>query len=116
MFKSTIFIASLLFVNSTVANADEAESFVKKSRNGYCHYNTSDFYTRTMNYEKFDTLSSCLESGGKIPPTNSNDHTAPEVKMSRSMICHDKSSAFYEQTKNFVAFESLEACRFNGGK
>ena len=100
---------------ATFAAANE-ENIIKKSVNGYCHYHTSDFFSRTMNFEKFETLSSCLEAGGKFPPTNKERNTTPEVKLSRSMICHDKDSAFYEQTKNFVAFESLEACRRNGGK
>ena len=112
-----IFVASLL-AQMTLMNFTFAEdvNVVKKSANGYCHYKTSDFYSRTMNYEPFDTLSSCLASGGKLPPTNKESNTSPKVKMSRSMICHDTNSAFYEQTKNFVAFESLELCRANGGK
>lgn len=116
MFNNTILITGLLFIYSTAAGAEDAASFVKKSRNGYCHYQTSDFYTRTMHFEKFETLGACMESGGKFPPTNKVTNTTPEVKMSNSMICHDKNSAFYEQTKNFVAFENLENCRANGGK
>ncbi|SNY58480.1 hypothetical protein SAMN06297280_3416 [Arsukibacterium tuosuense] len=116
MFKKTIFIAGLLFIYSTAASGEESENVVKKSRNGYCHYQTSDFYTRTMHFEKFETLAACIASGGKFPPTNKVNNATPEVKMSNSMICHDKNSAFYEQTKNFVAFENLENCRANGGK
>lgn len=116
MFKFVILISGLILINTTSAIAQDAEGFVKKSRNGYCHYPTSDFYTRTMNFEKFETLAACMESGGKFPPTNKVSNTTPEVKMSKSMICHDKNSAFYEQTKTFVAFENLENCRANGGK
>ena len=112
-----IITASLLiqFTLMTYVHAAD-DNIVKKSANGYCHYKTSDFYNRTMNFEPFDTLSSCLASGGKLPPTNKENNTSPAVKMSRTMICHDTNSAFYAQTKNFVAFESLESCRANGGK
>ena len=114
--KKIFAVGFLLQLSLTISvNATESE-LVKKSTNGYCHYKTSDFYSRTINYEPFDTLSSCLASGGKLPPTNKENNTSPAVKMSRTMICHGKDSAFYEQTKNFVAFESLEACRANGGK
>lgn len=105
----------LQLVMPNCVNAAES-NLVKKSTNGYCHYKTSDFYSRTMNFEPYDSLSACIASGGKFPPTNKETNTSPVVKMSRTMICHDKDSAFYEQTKNFVAFESLEACRAHGGK
>ena len=40
---------------------------VKKSLNGICHKEGSVYYTKTRVYKKFDSLVSCLESGGRLP-------------------------------------------------
>lgn len=83
--KKIFAVGFLLQLSLTISvNATESE-LVKKSTNGYCHYKTSDFYSRTMNYEPFDTLSFCLASGGKLPPTNKENNTSPAVKMSRTI-------------------------------
>lgn len=41
---------------------------------------------------------------------------AEVVKKSRSDICHDQRSRFYERTKNFEAFSTIEACLESGGR
>ncbi|PYE35212.1 uncharacterized protein DUF1524 [Idiomarina fontislapidosi] len=38
------------------------------------------------------------------------------IKQSRSGICHDPSSPYYQRTKNFTAYDSLRACLANGGR
>jgi len=38
------------------------------------------------------------------------------VKMSNSGLCHPPQSSWYERTKNYQAFASLEACLASGGK
>jgi hypothetical protein len=38
------------------------------------------------------------------------------VKKSESGICHDKTSASYEQTKKFTEFKSVDECLKSGGK
>lgn len=38
------------------------------------------------------------------------------VKMSNSGICHKPGSTYYEQTKNFVPYKSLQDCLNNGGR
>ena len=38
------------------------------------------------------------------------------VKMSKTGICHNPGSTYYEQTKNFVPYKSLEDCLNNGGR
>ena len=38
------------------------------------------------------------------------------VKKSRSGICHDSSSAYFDQTKSFEAFQSIETCLNSGGR
>jgi hypothetical protein len=41
---------------------------------------------------------------------------AAEVKQSRSGICHDASSPYYEKTQNYTAFSSLHECLKDGGR
>lgn len=45
-------------------------------------------------------------------------HCASEkpVKKSRNHICHDKSSPFYDQVKNFKPYRTLNACLNSGGR
>jgi hypothetical protein len=45
-------------------------------------------------------------------------HTADAavVKMSNSGLCHPPQSSWYERTKNYQAFESLDACLASGGE
>jgi len=38
------------------------------------------------------------------------------VKKSKSGICHDKFSSYYERTKNFKSFNSLNKCLDSGGR
>ena len=38
------------------------------------------------------------------------------VKMSKTGICHKPGSTYYEQTKSFVSYISLEDCLNNGGR
>ena len=38
------------------------------------------------------------------------------VKMSNSGICHTPSSTYYEQTKNFKPYKTLDDCLKDGGR
>ena len=40
----------------------------------------------------------------------------PPVKKSRSGICHPKGGTYYGRTKNFKAYNSMEACLQSGGR
>ena len=40
----------------------------------------------------------------------------PAVKKSRSGICHDHNSRWYDQTIHFEAFATLNACLESGGR
>ena len=44
------------------------------------------------------------------------DDSSPNVKKSKSGICHDNSSAFYSKTKTFIPFNSIEECINGGGR
>ncbi len=48
---------------------------------------------------------------------NVNQGNSPNVKKSKSGICHSKdSSSSYSRTKNFTAYQSLELCLKSGGR
>ena len=38
------------------------------------------------------------------------------VKMSKSGICHKPGSTYYEQTKNFTPYKTLDECLRSGGR
>ncbi len=42
-------------------------AIIKKSRNGICHNSSSSWFARTKKYTSFNSLDSCLESGGRLP-------------------------------------------------
>lgn len=42
--------------------------------------------------------------------------SGPEVKLSRTGICHIRGSRYYAQTKNFVAYTNLDTCIRAGGR
>ena len=42
-------------------------SVIKKSNSGLCHPPQSSWYERTQNYQPYDSLDACLDSGGKLP-------------------------------------------------
>ena len=55
-------------------------------------------------------LASCFDN----TPTANELET--NVKQSSSGICHDRTSSSYTRTKNFKAFDSLQACLDDGGR
>ena len=46
-----------------------------------------------------------------VTPQNS-----PEVKLSRTGICHARGSRYYQQTRNFVAYGNIDECLRAGGR
>lgn len=44
------------------------------------------------------------------------DAAGPKVKKSRSGICHDRSSPWYDQTIHFEPFNTLKECLDSGGR
>ena len=41
---------------------------------------------------------------------------SPNVKKSTSNICHEKGSQYYQQTKEYKSFSSIEDCLKSGGR
>ena len=44
------------------------------------------------------------------------DHTEPLVKKSKTGICHQAGTRYYDQTKYFESFISIEDCIKSGGR
>lgn len=40
----------------------------------------------------------------------------PAVKKSNTGICHQKGTNYYEKTKNFTAYNSIDECLKSGGR
>jgi len=52
----------------------------------------------------------------KTAPTAKAATAEPDVKKSKSNICHDKTSSGYKQTKNFTEFKTMDECVKSGGR
>jgi hypothetical protein len=48
--------------------------------------------------------------------TENTSPSAGVVKKSKSGICHAPSSSYYERTKNFTPFKTLDECLKSGGR
>jgi hypothetical protein len=44
-----------------------SEPLVKQSSSGICHDNSSASFNRTKNYIPFDSITACIETGGRLP-------------------------------------------------
>lgn len=42
--------------------------------------------------------------------------SGPQVKMSKSGICHPKGGTYYNRTKNYKSFNSMAECLKSGGR
>ena len=48
--------------------------------------------------------------------TENNSSSAGIVKKSKTSICHTPGSSYYERTKNFAPFKTLDECLKSGGR
>ena len=60
-------IPLFVFVVAGLVSAPAHTSTVKKSNSGLCHPPQSSWYERTKNYQPYDSVDACLDSGGKLP-------------------------------------------------
>ncbi len=56
-----------VFVVAGLVSASAHASTIKKSNSGLCHPPQSSWYERTKNYQPYDSVDACLDSGGKLP-------------------------------------------------
>lgn len=52
----------------------------------------------------------------KTAPADKSAAAEPDVKKSKSNICHDKTSPGYKQTKNFTGYKTMDECVKSGGR
>ncbi len=62
-----------------------------------------------MNFKTFFFFSAMLLSAGIFAQEK-------PVKMSNSAICHAPNTTYYEQTKNFTPYKTLDECLKAGGR
>ncbi|MGK0235385.1 MAG: hypothetical protein ACI9EK_001921 [Psychroserpens sp.] len=60
-------ISNILIFILLLSSFELSAEVIKKSKSGICHDNYSSYYDRTKNFKSFNTLSSCLNSGGRLP-------------------------------------------------
>jgi len=56
-----------VFIIALSVNVTANASVIKMSNSGLCHPPQSSWYDRTKNYQPFDSLEACLNSGGELP-------------------------------------------------
>ena len=79
----------ILVTLATVLSA-QADT-IKKSKSNICHDNNSPFYDRVKNYKAFNTLKSCLDSGGRLPKRSNTYPSAQKHSKPLSKIGYSRS-------------------------
>jgi len=75
-------------------------ALVKKSKSDICHDKYSSSYDRTKNYTSFDTLSSCLDSGGRLPKNYKGKTTSgTDSKNSSTLKQYQNTSTKYSRSQ-----------------
>jgi len=69
-------------------------SVVKKSRSGICHDEHSTYYERTMHFQTFNSLKSCIDSGGRLPKNYSKDTKYNKANSSENTYVSKKASKY----------------------
>ena len=56
-------------------------------------------------------------NGDTTQPANPSEiNDGPQVKKSTNNICHEKGTTYYNKTKNFTPYDSIEACLESGAR
>ena len=69
MEKKGLFVVAVLAIT---LSPNVFASVVKKSRSDICHALNSSYYDTVKNFKSFDSLQSCLDSGGRLPKGSKN--------------------------------------------
>jgi hypothetical protein len=62
------------------------------------------------------TAATTAPASAKTAPADKAATAEPDVKKSKSNICHDKTSPGYKQTKNFTGYKTMDECVKSGGR
>lgn len=126
------FVVCLIAV-SIFFDVHAAPNLVKKSSSGVCHSQESSYYNRTKKFTGFDSLESCLDSGGRLPKgfvaindtaSDSEQHlqyyTRSEFGHGWSDVDKDCQNSRMEvlvaQSVSPVHFKGLDECAVRSGK
>jgi len=82
MNRNTLILFLLSFSILSCGLPNDAYAQVKKSTSGICHDSSSASYNRTKNFEVFNTIEACLESGGRLPKSKSSYQQAEKELLS----------------------------------
>tara|TARA_B100001105_G_scaffold252706_1_gene244818 strand:+ start:865 stop:1584 length:720 start_codon:yes stop_codon:yes gene_type:complete len=75
--------SSLLALILVVGFAPAAAETIKKTSSGICHPPESSYYDRTENFLAFDSLETCVASGGRLPKQLASNN-APKLNKERA--------------------------------
>lgn len=104
---------------------------VKKSSSGLCHPPESSYFERTKNYESFDSVKACLESGGHLPKSIARESDETQSNQdngyARSKFGHgwadedsdcqnSRMEALISLSTNKVRFATDRECRVVAGR
>lgn len=131
----------VLFVVILSYSSFARSELVKKSKSGICHDTHSSYYDRTKNFTSFNTLESCINSGGRLPKnykgnipklTNSNKTTQNDAyrslpKYSRNQFgsgwadldrdCQNsRMEALISQSIGKIQYKTSKKCKVKAGK
>lgn len=104
----------------------EKSSIVKRSSSGICHNTESPYFERVKNYERFDSLKSCVQSGGR-PTAARNNARQPNESYERSLFgsgwddadgdCqNERAEALIATSTLPVRFSADDRCRVISGR
>lgn len=72
----TLVYSCLLLFSCNDHNSKQQEKTqpnVKQSKSGTCHDESSASYSRTTNYQTFETVADCIVEGGRLPKSKTKD-------------------------------------------
>jgi hypothetical protein len=78
---SLFLLLTLVISFGSFAANPNSEPLVKQSSSGICHDKSSGSFNRTKNYIPFDTITACIDAGGRLPKgkTNQIDNATNEA-------------------------------------
>ncbi|MBA3989096.1 MAG: HNH endonuclease [Idiomarina sp.] len=84
MIQLSFFLVLIIAPESAFAD------YVKKSSSGICHESNSQYYERTQNYTRFESINECLEQNGRLPAghAHSDSATSDISEYNRSAFRH----------------------------
>lgn len=126
---SLVLSFALIIFLTLIVNDDASAQTLKKSSSGICHPLESRYFNSTTNFQPFDTLQECLESGGRLPKNLARESSAPGKQSAYDRAkfgtgwsdsdrdCQDsRAEALIAASTTNVTFADPEKCRVITGR